>query len=317
MKIDRRHALRQLCIGASSLASVSACARIASRLDASNQNVSSAVKDAMLRKSIPNTKETIPVIGMGTWQTFDVIREEERKPLQEVLAEFSRLGGTLIDSSPMYGNSEEVVGDLSAHLGLRPKLFIATKVWIAGAAAGVRQMEESMRKLRAEPIDLMQVHNLVDVETQLKTISDWQRRGRIRYIGVTHHTASAFDAVEKVLSAHKLDFLQINYSIQEREAEKRLLPMAQERGIAVIANRPFAGGELFADLKRKPLPSWAAEIDCASWAQLMLKFVVSHPAITCAIPATSKLEHLRDNMLAGLGRMPDATMRARIAAAIG
>ena len=271
----------------------------------------------MLTRPIPRTGETIPVIGMGTWATFDVGSSPEvRKPLEEVLAEFSRIGGKVIDSSPMYGNSEEVVGDLSARLGLRQKLFIATKVWIEGAAAGVRQMEESMRKLRADPIDLMQVHNLVDVNTQLRTLTDWQRRARIRYIGITHRTAEAYAAVERVMVAHRLDFLQINYSVQERESERRLLPMAQERGIAVIANRPFAGGELFSGLARKPVPSWAAEIDCSSWAQLMLKFVVSHPAITCAIPATSKVEHLRDNMQAGFGRMPDAKLRARIAESI-
>ena len=271
----------------------------------------------MLTKPIPRTGEIIPVIGMGTWATFDVGSSPEvRKPLEEVLAEFSRIGGKVIDSSPMYGNSEEVVGDLSAKLGLRQKLFIATKVWIEGAAAGVRQMEVSMRKLRADPIDLMQVHNLVDVNTQLRTLTDWQRRGRIRYIGITHRTAEAYPAVERVMVAHKLDFLQINYSIQEREAERRLLPVAQERGIAVIANRPFAGGELFSGLAKKPVPTWASEIDCSSWAQLMLKFVVSHPAITCAIPATSKVEHLRDNMQAGFGRMPDQKMRARIAESI-
>jgi diketogulonate reductase-like aldo/keto reductase len=305
----------------------------------------------MLTKPIPSTKEAVPVIGMGTWQTFDVgLSREARKPLEEILAEFSReseppavqgpregipsgvqdAGGQkqaarkLIDSSPMYGSSEEVVGDLSAKLGLRQKLFIATKVWIQGKDAGIRQMEESMRKLLSEPpavaggqsvgpIDLMQVHNLVDVDTHMQTLADWQRRGRVRYIGVTHYTAAAYDAVERVIAARKLDFLQINYSVREREAERRLLPMAQERGLAVIANRPFAGGEVFSRLARKPLPSWASEIDCTSWAQIMLKFVISHPAITCAIPATSKVAHLRDNMQAGFGRLPDAKLRARIA----
>jgi diketogulonate reductase-like aldo/keto reductase len=178
-------------------------------------------------------------------------------------------------------------------------------------------MEDSLRKLRADPIDLMQVHNLVDVETHLQTLTDWKQKRRVRYLGVTHHTSSAYGAVEKVIAAHKVDFLQINYSVSERLAERRLLPMAQERGIAVIANRPFAGGEAFFSLRQKPLPSWAAEIDCTSWAQVMLKFVISHPAITCAIPATSKVEHLRDNMQAGFGRMPDAKLRARIAAEVG
>jgi diketogulonate reductase-like aldo/keto reductase len=267
----------------------------------------------MLTKTIPATGEALPVIGMGTWQTFNVgSAPEERKPLEEVLAEFSQAGGKLLDSSPMYGDSEEVLGDLSAKLGLRQKLFIATKVWTEGATAGVQQMEESMRKLRADPIDLMQVHNLLDVDTQLQTLAEWKRRRRVRYIGITHYTTSAYDEVAKVIASHKLDFLQINYSVKEREAENRLLPMAKERGLAVIANRPFAGGELFRRLAGQPVPTWAAEIDCATWSQLMLKFVVSHPAITCAIPATSKVEHLRDNMKAGLGRMPDEKLRRRI-----
>jgi len=287
MKIDRRRALRQLCIGATSLAASPACARIAAKLDSANQGAAPAPEgQPMLTRPIPRTGETIPVIGMGTWATFDVGSSPEvRKPLEEVLAEFSRIGGKVIDSSPMYGNSEEVVGDLSARLGLRQKLFIATKVWIEGAAAGVRQMEESMRKLRADPIDLMQVHNLVDVNTQLRTLTDWQRRARIRYIGITHRTAEAYAAVERVMAAHRLDFLQINYSVQERESERRLLPMAQERGIAVIANRPFAGGELFSGLARKPVPSWAAEIDCSSWAKLTPQLAVSPRASGRILPA--------------------------------
>lgn len=268
----------------------------------------------MLTKKIPSSGEAIPLIGLGTWQTFHVgSTAAERQPLEEVLAEFASTGGKLIDSSPMYGNSEGVVGDLSAKLGLRKKLFMATKVWTEGKAEGVRQMEESLRKLQADPIDLLQVHNLVDVEAHLETLAEWKRKGRVRYIGVTHYTTGAYDAVEKIITARKLDFLQINYSVGEREAEKRLLPLAVERGIAVIANRPFAGGELFSRLRSNPLPAWANEIDCQSWAQILLKFVVSHPAITCAIPATSKLTHLRDNMKAGFGRLPDEKLRTRIA----
>jgi diketogulonate reductase-like aldo/keto reductase len=322
--MNRRDAIRNLLIGATSLASVSASARWHAHLAREFTGETPVPPDPpfdfepMLTKPIPRTNEAIPVIGMGTWQTFDVGRSPEaRKPMEEVLAEFVRAGGKLIDSSPMYGKSEEVVGDLSAKLDLRQKLFVATKVWTEGKAAGVRQMEESLRKLRADPIDLMQVHNLVDAETHLQTLADWKRSGRARYIGVTHHTSSAYGAVEKIITAHKLDFLQINYSVSERLAERRLLPMAQERGIAVIANRPLVGGELFFRLRQKPLPSWAAEIDCTSWAQIMLKFVISHPAITCAIPATSKVEHLRDNMQAGIGRMPDAKLRARIAEEVG
>ena len=267
--------------------------------------------------AIPSSGEDLPVIGLGTWQTFDVGKSDaERKPLEDVLRTFVELGGRVVDSSPMYGASEEVVGDLQSKLGLRRKLFIATKVWTSGKARGIAQMEDSMRKLRANPIDLMQVHNLVDVETHLDTLTRWKSEGRVRHVGITHYTAGSHDDVARVMEARPVDFVQINYSVGEREAERRLLPLARERGVAVIANRPFAGGNLFSRLRSRELPKWASEIDCDSWAQLMLKFVVSHPAITCAIPATSKVAHLRDNMKAALGRMPDEKMRARIAAEV-
>lgn len=274
---------------------------------------------SMHARPIPSSGEPLPVIGLGTWQTFDVgASAAERAPLEEVMRAFVELGGRLIDSSPMYGSSEEVAGDIAAKLGLRPKLFVATKVWTSGKSAGIRQMEESMRKLRADPIDLMQVHNLVDVETHLDTLNQWKKEGRVRHVGVTHYTAGAHEAVARIISKYPVDFIQINYSVGERDAERRLLPLARERGIAVIVNRPFAGGELFRRVLKKPLPPWAAEIDCDSWAQILLKYVVSHPAITCGIPATSKVAHLRDNMRAGYGRMPDDRLRARIAAeAIG
>jgi diketogulonate reductase-like aldo/keto reductase len=269
----------------------------------------------MRTRPIPSTQEPLPVIGMGTWQTFDVgPGAEERGPLEEVLRTFVALGGTLVDSSPMYGHSEEVVGTLAEKTGLQPKLFLATKVWTSGKAEGIRQMEDSLRKLRTKRVDLMEVHNLVDAAAHLDTLRAWKEEGRVRYVGVTHYTASAHDAVAKLLQSRPVDFVQINYSVGEREAEQRLLSVAQERGVAVIANRPFAGGGLLQRLKRKPLPPWAAELDCDSWAQLLLKFVISHPAVTCAIPATSKPSHLRDNMKAGLGRLPDEKLRARIAA---
>ena len=270
---------------------------------------------SLLTRRIPSSGELFPVIGLGTWQTFDVgPSPAERAPLEEVLRTFVETGGRLIDSSPMYGNAEEVVGDLAAKLGLRARLFIATKVWTSGREAGIAQMEDSLRKLRADPIDLLQVHNLVDVGAQLDTLKGWKREGRVRYIGVTHYTASRHDEVARIIASQPIDFIQINYSVGERDAERRLLPMALERGVAVIANRPFAGGDLFRRLKSRPLPGWAAEIDCGSWAQVMLKFVISHPAITCAIPATSKVAHLRDNMKAGAGPLPDEALRARIAA---
>ena len=282
-----------------------------------------AAKDIqpMTTRKIPSSGELLPVIGMGTWQTFDVGADPAvRASLEGVLREFVALGGKLIDSSPMYGKSEEVAGELIAKTGLREKMFVATKVWTSGKAAGVTQMEDSLKKLKitaAKPIELMQVHNLLDVDTHLRTLADWKREGRVRYVGVTHYTTGGYDAVAKVIAANTVDFLQINYSIGEREAEQRLLPLARERGIAVIINRPFAGGELIRQLRATPLPSFAAEIDCTSWAQLMLKFVISHPSVTCAIPATSRFEHLRDNMAAGTGRMPDEKMRARIAASVG
>jgi diketogulonate reductase-like aldo/keto reductase len=215
----------------------------------------------------------------------------------------------------MYGRSEDVTGEIAEKLKLRNKLFVATKVWTTGKGRGVEQMNESVRKLRADPIDLMQVHNLVDVASHLDTLREWKRAGRVRYIGVTHYAASAHEPVAKVLESQPLDFVQINYSVGEREAERRLLPLARDRGVAAIINRPFAGGQLLRSLRARPLPPFAAEIGCASWAQLLLKFVISHPSVTCAIPATAKGSHLLDNLKAGTGVMPDEPMRARIAEA--
>ena len=269
----------------------------------------------LLTRAIPASGETVPVIGLGTWQTFDVgPAPRDRAPLEAVLREFAALGGRLIDSSPMYGRAEEVAGDLMTRLALREKLFVATKVWTSGRQAGVDQMNASLRKLRADPIDLLQVHNLVDVATHLDTLRGWKRDRRVRYLGVTHYTASGAAAIARLLESEAVDFVQINYSVAEREAEQRLLPLARDRGIAVIANRPFATGALLRQLRSRPLPPWAAELGCTTWAQLLLKFVVSHPAITCAIPATASVEHLRENMAAGIGPMPDEPMRARIAA---
>lgn len=313
-QINRRHALRIIGLGATSLVASAACSRDARTSVVPEAPPASMPAGPILTKVIASSGEHIPVIGLGTSRTFDVgSTPAERQPLEEVLKAFSAAGGKVIDSSPMYGNAEQVVGDLTAKLGLRQKLFIATKVWTQGTEAGVRQMEESQRRLQANPIDLMQVHNLVDVETQLATLAEWKQKKRIRYVGVTHSNDNAHDAVEKVIAAHKVDFLQINYSVAEREAEQRLLPLAKERGIAVIVNRPFARGNLFSRVRSKPLPAWAAEIDCHSWAQVLLKFVVSHPAVTCAIPATSNVNHLRDNMNAAFGRLPDLKLRTQIA----
>ena len=277
----------------------------------------SQVSTVPLTRPIPSSGERVPVIGLGTWQTFDVSGDATaRLPLTEVLKAFAALGGKVIDSSPMYGRSENVVGDIMQAESLRSKLFVATKVWTTGEQSGITQMTDSLRKLRVNSVDLMQVHNLQDVDTHLATLNEWKREGRTRHIGVTHYTASSLDEVARVLVRHKVDTVQINYSIGEREAERRLLPLARERGVAVIINRPFASGSLLRRLISKPLPSWAGEIACTSWAQVLLKFVVSHPAVTCAIPATSKVEHLRDNMKAGHGPMPDEQLRARIASVI-
>ena len=267
----------------------------------------------MLTRAISSSGEKLPVIGLGTWQTFDVdLASPERKALEEVLSLFVRLGGKVVDSSPMYGRAEEVVGDIAAKLGLRDSLFLATKVWTRGKQAGIESMERSLARLRTKRLDLMQVHNLLDVGTHLTTMREWKARGRIRYLGVTHYNSSAYAEVEKVLRNEKLDFLQINYSIMEREAEGRILPLAQERGVAVIVNRPFGGGDLFQRVRAKSLPEWTAEFDCRSWAQFLLKWIIAHAAVTCAIPATSNPKHLEDNMHGGMGRLPDAKMRQRM-----
>ena len=268
---------------------------------------------AMLTRSIPSSGEKLPVIGLGTWQAFDVgLTADSRRQLEEVLSLFVKFGGRVIDSSPMYGRAEEVIGDLTATLGILDKLFLATKVWTHGKESGVKSMERSMALLRTKRIDLMQVHNLVDVHTHLATLREWKEQGRIRYVGITHHEAGAFGEMEKLMRSEKLDFVQINYSLMEPQAEQSLLPLARERGIAVLANRPFGAGDLFDKVRSKPLPDWASEFDCRSWAQFFLKWIVAHSAITCAIPATNKAGHLEDNMQGGTGRLPDPKTRRRM-----
>lgn len=269
----------------------------------------------MLMRRVPSDGEMLPAVGLGTWQTFDVSAgAAEREPLREVLRRFVALGGRVVDSSPMYGQAESVVGDLAAELGLHSSLFVATKVWTSGREAGVAQMERSLKRLRVARLDLMQVHNLVDWQTHLRTLRDWKAAGRVRYLGVTHYTASAYGDLERIVRSERLDFVQLNYSLLEREAEDRLLPLAADRGIAVLANRPYAEGALFRRVRGRPLPPWAAELDCTSWGQFFLKWILAHPAVTCVIPATSKPEHLTDNMGAGTGTLPDAATRTRMAA---
>src|SRR5437763_3486042 len=270
---------------------------------------------AMLTRPIPSSGEKLPMIGLGTWQTFDV-DPAQFAPLAEVLSTLVKLGGRVVDSSPMYGRSEQVIGDLLTKLKLRDSLFLATKGWNRGRQAGINSMERSFARLQTKTIDLMQVHNLVDAETQLRTIRELKAQGRFRYLGVTHYEAGSFAEVAKILAREKLDFVQINYSIMEREAEEKILPLAQEHGIAVIVNRPFGGGDLFSRVRGKPLPDFASEFDCTSWAQFFLKLIIDNPTVTCAIPATNNVQHLEDNRRAGVGKLPDGKIRQHMIEAL-
>lgn len=271
----------------------------------------------MLMRSIPSSGEKLPAVGVGTWQTFDVSDSPaEHEPLKEVLKTLLGKGGTVIDSSPMYGRSEAVVGDLSNELGVNNKLFIATKVWTNGKENGIRQMNDSFRLLKRKKIELMQIHNLVDWQTHLKTLRAWKEEGKINYIGLTHYTESAHDRMASILSTEKIDFIQINYNLLERNAERRLLPYAQEKGVAVLVNQPFQSGTLFSRVKGEELPAWTKDFDCNSWAQFFLKYIISHPAVTCVIPGTSKPHHMLDNMGAGYGKLPDETQRQRMEAVV-
>ncbi|HTS54550.1 MAG TPA: aldo/keto reductase [Burkholderiales bacterium] len=264
----------------------------------------------IVKRTIPGSGERIPVIGLGTYQAFDVgTSSAERTSLKAVLTTLVARGGSVVDSSPMYGRAEGVIGDLAAELELRASLFLATKVWTSGREAGIRQMENSFRLMRTQTMDLMQIHNLLDWRTHTATLQAWKSQGRVRYIGITHYHAGAYDELQKLMRTRAYDFVQLNYSIAEREAERSVLPLAQELGMAVIANRPFAQANLFARVRGKTLPDWARDFDCNSWAQFFLKYIVSHPALTCAIPATSKPEHMVDDMQAGYGRLPDERQR--------
>lgn len=261
------------------------------------------------KRPIPGTGELLPVIGLGTWQTFDVGDERtERDPLAEVLKTLTAHAGSVIDSSPMYGRSEDVVGSLSTELGINDKLFIATKVWTNGKDNGIKQMRESMSLLRRKKIDLMQIHNLTDWRTHLPTLRQWKDEGLIRYIGITHYTDHAYSQVEDIMRKEPLDFIQINYSLTSRGAADRLFPLALEKQIAVLINRPFEEGALFRKVKGMALPDWSREFDCTSWAQFFLKFILTQPAVTCVIPGTSKKSHMLDNLQAGLGRLPDPSL---------
>ena len=272
-----------------------------------------ASTQALLKRPIPRSGELLPALGVGTWQTFDVgPGDPARAELTDVLRELVALGGSVIDSSPMYGEAERVVGDLAAGAKLRPSLFLATKVWTSGREAGIQQMERSRKLMQADTLDLIQVHNLLDVALHTRTLREWKAAGRIRYLGITHYHEGAHGDLERLVRTRDYDFVQFNFSMAERDAESRLLPACAESGTAVIINRPFSSAGLFARVKGKALPPWAAEFDCASWAQFFLKWIIAHPAVTCAIPGTRRLAHLRDNMQAGIGRLPDAKQRQRM-----
>ena len=268
----------------------------------------------VLARPVPVSGERIPVIGLGTWLTFDVggSASPARRVRGEVLKAFFAAGGRLVDSSPMYGSSEEVLGaELSAQP--QPQLFSATKVWTVGGLAGRRQMESSRNLWKVKRFDLMQVHNLLDWETHWPTLKSMKADGRVRYIGMTTSHGRRHDDLEKIMRRDRLDFVQLTYNVNDRQVEEVLLPLAAERGTAVIVNRPFDGGDVFGSRTARPLPGWAAELGCRSWAEALLKWVVAHPAVTCAIPATSKTAHLTENMRALAGPLPDAALRRRIA----
>lgn len=276
-----------------------------------------ATLEAPMRRRIPGTGEQLPVIGMGTADTFNVGKsKEERAPQAEVLAMLlQRIPKAVVDTAPSYGNAETVTGDLLQAANARGKVFLATKI-SSNASRTVEQFTESRMDLHSDSVDLLQVHNLIDWRNNLRILRLVKEQGKTRYIGITHYRDDAHEELAQILRNEKVDFLQVNYSLAERNAEKSLLPLCEERGVAVLVNRPFQDGRLFAAVRGKPLPDWAGEIDCNSWGQLFLKFIVSHPAVTAAIPATSKPKNMADNLGAAFGRMPDTRERARIAAAL-
>ncbi|MCM2309994.1 MAG: aldo/keto reductase [Steroidobacteraceae bacterium] len=276
--------------------------------------ITAAEAPRMLTRKVPGSGEDIPVIGMGSSDTFDVGNDRmKRAVLQGVLRGLVEADGRVIDTSPMYGSAESVLGDLIDELGLGPKLWFATKVWTRGREAGARQIEASFARLRTKRLDLLQIHNLLDWREHVPTLRALQASGKVRYSGITHYRADAHAELERVLGEEQFDWLQVNYSLAEREAEDRLLPYCRDRGIAVMVNRPFADGAVFARLRGRPLPGWAEEIGCRSWGQFFLRYVISHPAVTCVIPATSKPQHMADNAAAGQAPLPDSEQRRRMA----
>lgn len=272
-----------------------------------------SLEDAILTRTIPSTREPLPAVGLGTWRTFDINNSlESLDPLKKVLQHLHAKGGKVLDSSPMYGRSESVAGQVSFETKLNDNLFIATKVWTSGKENGIRQMHESLKLLQRDKIDLMQIHNLVDWQTHIKTLRAWKEEGKIRYIGITHYLDSMHDTMIEILGKEKIDFIQVNYNLSDRHADERLLPFAQDKGVAVIINRPFQEGALFNSINQKSLPLWADEFNCHNWAQFFLKFILSHPAVTCAIPATSQPTHMLENIGAAYGKLPTQKQRQQM-----
>lgn len=268
-------------------------------------------------REIPATGECLPAVGLGTARTFDIgnlaaASNEQLADLREVLRVFHEHGGRLVDTSPMYGTSEELIGRFGEDLGITEDLFMATKVWTRGREAGKQQMQRSIKLLHSDPIDMMQIHNLLDWQTHYQTLREWKDAGRVRYIGITHYQSSEHEEVERILKAEPFDVVQINYNVLDRHADQRLLPLARDMGMAVLINEPFGRGNLFPLVRGKDLPDWAAEFDADSWAQVFLKFILGHPAVTCPIPATSNPRHMADNIGAAYGRLPDEQQRQQI-----
>ena len=310
MSITRRKFIKYLAIAGSSLGSSLSASHSHSALSPSTASAGRHMR------IIPSTGEKVSAIGLGSWLTFsiDVDDKEELDSRIAILRDFLALGGGVLDSSPMYGVAQEVIGNALKRIGQHDGLFSATKVWTMGNRQGFIQMEESRQLWGLDKLDLMQVHNLLDWETHLPTLHTMKQQGDIRYVGVTTSHGRRHEKLEHIMRTQQLDFVQFTYNMLDREAEEILLPLAKDKGIAVIINRPFQRGGLFDKFEKYPLPDWAKEIDCANWAQFFLKFITSHPAVTCAIPATSQIEHLRENIAAGYGRLPDEAMRKKMLA---
>jgi diketogulonate reductase-like aldo/keto reductase len=276
-----------------------------------------AATGPLITRKIPSTGEAVPVIGLGTSGPFEVgDSASARAPLKEVLEAFFAAGAKLIDTSPMYSTAEGVLGDLLTPQ-MHERVFLATKVWTRGEREGIAQMKKSAQLMKHPKLDLIQVHNLLDLDTQLKTLRKMKEEGLVRYIGITHYTVGSHADLARGIEREKIDFVQLNYSAATRNAEQRLLPLAADKGVAVLVNRPFEDGDLFNAVKGKPVPAWAAEFDAASWGQVFLKYILAHPAVTAVIPATGKVRHLEDNLAAGRGRLPNAAQKAQILEALG